>query len=916
MSDSTDKDQREKNWELVQIKAFTAWLNSYLSKRSLKIEDLSKDLQSGVNLCHFLELVQHKYRTKLPKWDKKPGRKVQKMENISIALSYIQNDMGVRLVGIGPEDIFSGYLKLILGLTWSLFRALRMADLTNDAAGGANKTLEEGLLKWVREQTEGYKGVDVQDFKYSFNDGLAFSALINKYDPTLLDYDSIDASDKEKVLNTVFEIAEKHLNIPKLLDVADLLGGDPDERSVQLYTSLFFHAFASKREEERLAAEKRGITSQMEELESKIESEAKHKEELLQEQQRLKEALAALEEETKSKGKQADDLEAARKKLQEEVDALQRRLDNFERYIHEEQELGQITRKLHALLSEEDTPENEEKVRKLKEEREERRKKLEQLKAQLDEEDERLLKGGKELREQREKLENEVESLTRRIREQRQGAQDKEELKKKLNSTHSDLEAKAAASAKIQAGWGLLKTNLDDHLEDLHCWREVQQTGDADPHGRIEVKGNRLNPDTRPKEYHKDLNNLNTKLDEENVRLLKSLKSKDIPKPREAVDKQGWLMKKGQEKSSSLKKRWFVLRGNVLSYYASENDTDEKGSISMESSTISPEKAEKGEKKWLLKVSVENRDLVLQAESKEDRNKWLCALRGAIAFTAYKKECEESDTRPDLRLLDFFTTESASALYLDDREISTDAVTALADILPYHDQLKVLSMEDTDLQDEEVKQLTESLKKLDQLHVLRLGKNKLSSASASHIAELLRINTSLKELHLNHNEIQDNGMKDLAESLKAHKSLQILDLTGNQVSNAGLGALAEALLAKEEEGAEKQQLQQLLLGSNNIQDEALGVLANFLAKNSSLKNLSLRGNHITDSGLAALAEGLKKNKSLESLDLAGNLLTNSGALIVRGLLEVTFAPPFFFSVLFVCIVLKFSTHSIIGEPGA
>ena len=77
---------------------------------------------------------------------------MQKLENLSIAVNYITNVMNVKLVGIGAEgksnslftkkiakdtyifiDIYEGHKKLILGLIWSLFRALRMTKLTQGA---------------------------------------------------------------------------------------------------------------------------------------------------------------------------------------------------------------------------------------------------------------------------------------------------------------------------------------------------------------------------------------------------------------------------------------------------------------------------------------------------------------------------------------------------------------------------------------------------------------------------------------------------------------------------------------------------------------------------------------------------------------------------------------------------------------
>lgn len=66
----------------------------------MKLSDLENDLQDGTLLNHFVEIVTAK---KIGKWDLAPTRKVQKLENLSIGLNYIQNDMKIRLVGIGSE---------------------------------------------------------------------------------------------------------------------------------------------------------------------------------------------------------------------------------------------------------------------------------------------------------------------------------------------------------------------------------------------------------------------------------------------------------------------------------------------------------------------------------------------------------------------------------------------------------------------------------------------------------------------------------------------------------------------------------------------------------------------------------------------------------------------------------------------
>jgi len=77
---------------------------------------------------------------------------------------------------------------------------------------------KEGLLLWCQRKTQPYKNVNVQNFHMSFKDGLAFCALIHRHRPDLIDYEKLSKEDPIKNLNLAFEIAEKHLDIPRMLD--------------------------------------------------------------------------------------------------------------------------------------------------------------------------------------------------------------------------------------------------------------------------------------------------------------------------------------------------------------------------------------------------------------------------------------------------------------------------------------------------------------------------------------------------------------------------------------------------------------------------------------------------------------------------------------------------------------------------
>lgn len=107
-------------------------------------------------------------------------------------------------------------------------------------------TAKEGLLLWCQRKTAGYKNVNVKDFTFSWQDGLALCALIHKHRPDLLNFDKLSKSNKRENVTLALEVAAKHLNIPKLFDPEDLVDiTKPDERSVITYVAQYFHAFSA-----------------------------------------------------------------------------------------------------------------------------------------------------------------------------------------------------------------------------------------------------------------------------------------------------------------------------------------------------------------------------------------------------------------------------------------------------------------------------------------------------------------------------------------------------------------------------------------------------------------------------------------------------------------------------------------------
>ncbi|KAF8810979.1 actinin-like protein [Phlegmacium glaucopus] len=222
----------------TQERTFCKWLNTKLEANDIPpMSSLVKDLSNGVRLIQLMEIMGG---ISLGRYNKNPRMRVQKAENVNMALEFITS-RGVKLTNIGPEDIIDGNLKLILGMIWTLILRFTIADISEEGLSA-----KEGLLLWCQRKTEPYKEVDVQDFSYSWSDGLALCALIHCHRPDLLDYNKLDKSDRHGNTSLAFRIAAEHLGIPQLLEVEDLCdSARPDERSVMTYIASFFHAFST-----------------------------------------------------------------------------------------------------------------------------------------------------------------------------------------------------------------------------------------------------------------------------------------------------------------------------------------------------------------------------------------------------------------------------------------------------------------------------------------------------------------------------------------------------------------------------------------------------------------------------------------------------------------------------------------------
>ena len=102
---------------------------------------------------------------------------------------------------------------------------------------------KDSLLKWVQHQTEGYASVDVKNFTSSFSNGLALCALVHKFRPDLIAFDSLSPTQPEVNVNVALEAARKYFHFEAFLTASEVLKLDEKvytHRVVSLVPLSFF----------------------------------------------------------------------------------------------------------------------------------------------------------------------------------------------------------------------------------------------------------------------------------------------------------------------------------------------------------------------------------------------------------------------------------------------------------------------------------------------------------------------------------------------------------------------------------------------------------------------------------------------------------------------------------------------------
>nr|XP_037855619.1 F-actin-monooxygenase MICAL2 isoform X4 [Chlorocebus sabaeus] len=100
------------------------------------------------------------------------------------------------------------------------------------------------LLTWCQQQTEGYQHVNVTDLTTSWRSGLALCAIIHRFRPELINFDSLNEDDAVENNQLAFDVAEREFGIPPVTTGKEMVSAqEPDELSMVMYLSKFYELF-------------------------------------------------------------------------------------------------------------------------------------------------------------------------------------------------------------------------------------------------------------------------------------------------------------------------------------------------------------------------------------------------------------------------------------------------------------------------------------------------------------------------------------------------------------------------------------------------------------------------------------------------------------------------------------------------
>ncbi|KAL3998459.1 Filamin/ABP280 repeat family protein [Acanthocheilonema viteae] len=234
-----EQQQHDATWKRIQLNTFTRWVKQKLGQVNVTVSDLKTDFEEGLKLIRLIEVLSGK---SFGRHNKKVIFRHQKLENISLALQFLENEEHIKLINIDSSAIADHNLKLILGLVWRLILHYSISkqvwDHSSGELGSNEISAKEKLLTWIRAKLPAE--LSVTNFTFDWNDGILLGALVDSCAPDLkVDWRKWLPSEALQSTHTAMQLANEYLGVTALIEPEELISPAVDEESVMTYLSQF-----------------------------------------------------------------------------------------------------------------------------------------------------------------------------------------------------------------------------------------------------------------------------------------------------------------------------------------------------------------------------------------------------------------------------------------------------------------------------------------------------------------------------------------------------------------------------------------------------------------------------------------------------------------------------------------------------
>ncbi|KAL7722214.1 hypothetical protein QTN25_000965 [Entamoeba marina] len=208
--------------EEQQLYAYSIIINHTLNYQQPLVTNITKDLQDGLTLARFVQVLTGETITTL---HYSPLTEQEKIDNIESVLSLLKR-LEIKTTATA-NDIFKGETKSIQNLMFYINYRYRLHDVPVRIID---------FSRWIKNILR--INNPLFDLKVEFCDGVLLARLINSYEPNSINLRSLP-KDKSQLAQLGLDTAMTKLNIPKLINAQSMSSRKVDDNALILYLSYF-----------------------------------------------------------------------------------------------------------------------------------------------------------------------------------------------------------------------------------------------------------------------------------------------------------------------------------------------------------------------------------------------------------------------------------------------------------------------------------------------------------------------------------------------------------------------------------------------------------------------------------------------------------------------------------------------------